>query len=86
MYSPSEISDYVEKVSEASKHYCHNLELDDQNWRLNSDEEELKELTEVEARKKYQNDEIEQIIFDYSQNLSLPMFDIDELALFCDEH
>jgi len=86
MYSPSEISDYVAKVPEASKHYCHNLELDDQNLRLNYDEKELKELTEVEARKKYQNDEIEQIIFDYSQNPSLPRFDIDELALFYDEH
>ena len=85
MYSPSEISDYVAEESEASKHYCHNLELDDQNWRLNYDEE-LKGLTEVEARKKYQNDEIERIIFDYSQNPSLPRFDIDGLALFYDEH
>ncbi|WP_186492434.1 hypothetical protein [Synechococcus sp. BIOS-U3-1] len=73
-------------MSRASNHYCHDLDLNSDTWRLNYDEEELDGLSEVEARKKYHNDQIEQIIFDHSQYPSLPGIDIDELALFYDEH
>ena len=86
LFSPSEISDYVAAVSKAREYYCHDLELDSKNWRLNYDEEDLEGISEVEARKKYQNDQIEKIIVDYSWDPPLPRFDIDELALFYEEH
>ena len=51
LYSPSEIFEYVEAVSVARKHYCHDIDLSDKGWRLNYDDEDLKGLSEVEARK-----------------------------------
>lgn len=86
LFSPSEISDYTEAVSRAETYYCHDLDLDSTSWRLNYDKEELDGLSEVQARKKYIDDEIENVMFDYAMNPSLPRFNIDELALFYDEH
>lgn len=87
LFSPLEISEYVEEVEELSKHmHSYDLDLDSKDWRLNYDEEELDGLSGSEARMKYVNDEIERIIFDYTQYPPLPRLGLDDLVLFYDEN
>ena len=73
LFSPVEISEYVEKVEARSKcMHSYDLDLDSKDWRLNYDEEELYGLSGSEARMKYVNEEIERMIFDYTQYPPLP--------------